>query len=170
MLPVVRRSSLCPDGSVARAICRSRRCFHRVEADSNWPSPVGRGSWGLTPLAARQTAISPMRAALGWLPGCAQIGSTSPWQARSWTWPARSATSWDRLAGSLPRRDWLGAFLEYPEAMAQKEPIETTYETKTSNAGAHLMAGPAFRLVSWRWRRDLNPRRVAPHALSRRAL
>jgi hypothetical protein len=49
-------------------------------------------------------------------------------------------------------------------------PDETKDETKISNAGAHLVAGPAFRLVSWRWRRDLNPRRVAPHALSRRAL
>jgi hypothetical protein len=50
------------------------------------------------------------------------------------------------------------------------QPDETKDETKTSNAGVHLVAGPAFRLVSWRWRRDLNPRRVAPHALSRRAL
>ena len=45
------------------------------------PPPVGRGSWGLMPLAARHTAISPMRAVLGWLPGGAQIGSASPWQA-----------------------------------------------------------------------------------------
>ena len=28
----------------------------------------------------------------------AQTGSASPWQAWSWTWSARSATSWDRLA------------------------------------------------------------------------
>ena len=56
-------------------------------------------------------------------------------------------------------------------AQTAKETIEIwPDETKTSNAGAHLAAGPAFRLVSWRWRRDLNPRRVAPHALSRRAL
>ena len=38
------------------------------------PPPVGRGSWGLMPLAARHTAISPMRAVLGWLPGAAQTG------------------------------------------------------------------------------------------------
>src|SRR5689334_15944429 len=46
-----------------------------------------------------------------------------------------------------------------------QRPIETRRETPVLPRG-----GPAFGLVSWRWRRDLNPRRVAPHALSRRAL
>jgi hypothetical protein len=50
------------DGSVARAISRSRRCFHRAGSVSSWVPPVGRGSSGLTPLAARHTAISLMRA------------------------------------------------------------------------------------------------------------
>ena len=57
-----------------RAICRSRRCFHRAGSVSSWVPPVGRGSWGLMPLAARHTAISPMRAVLGWVPGAAQTG------------------------------------------------------------------------------------------------
>jgi hypothetical protein len=35
------------DGSVARAISRSRRCFHRAGSVSSWVPPVGRGSWGL---------------------------------------------------------------------------------------------------------------------------
>ena len=62
-------------GSVERAISRSRRCFQRAASVSSWPPPpVGRGSWGLMPLAARHTAISPMRAVLGWLPGGAQAG------------------------------------------------------------------------------------------------
>ena len=56
------------------------------------------GSWGLMPLAARQTAISLMRAVLGWLPGGAQTGWASAWLAWSWTWSARSVTSWDRFA------------------------------------------------------------------------
>ena len=53
-----------PDELVERAICRSSRCFHRAAAVSSWPPPpVGRGSWGLMPLAARHTAISRIRAA-----------------------------------------------------------------------------------------------------------
>jgi hypothetical protein len=48
---------------VARAILRSRRCFHRVGSVSSWPPPpVGRGSWDSMQLAARHTAISPTRA------------------------------------------------------------------------------------------------------------
>ena len=74
---VCRSSALASaGGSVARAISRSRRCFQRAGSVSSWPPPpVGRGSWGLMPLAARHTAISPMRAVLGWLPGAAQTGS-----------------------------------------------------------------------------------------------
>ena len=34
---------------------RSRRCFQRAGSVSSWPPPVGRGSWGLMPLAARHT-------------------------------------------------------------------------------------------------------------------
>ena len=37
-------------------------------------------------------------ARLGWLPGGAQPGWLSRRQAWSWTWSARSATRWDRLA------------------------------------------------------------------------
>ena len=62
---------------------------------SSWPPPpVGRGSWGSMPLAARHTAISPM-SAVGWAPATAQAGGRSAWQAWSWTWLERSATSWD---------------------------------------------------------------------------
>jgi len=85
-------------GFVARAISRSKRCFHRARSVSSWVPPVGRGSWGLMPLAARHTAISPISAVLGWLPGAAQTGLVSPWQAWSWIWSARSATTWDRFA------------------------------------------------------------------------
>src|SRR5882757_1592012 len=35
--------------------------------------------------------------------------------------------------------------------------------------GTPRAGGPAFCLVRWRWRWDLNPRRLAPHTLSRRA-
>ena len=68
-------------GSVERAICRSRRCFHRAGSVSSWLPPVGRGSWGLMPLAARHTAISPIRAVLRWLPGTAQTDGPSLRQA-----------------------------------------------------------------------------------------
>jgi hypothetical protein len=85
-------------GSVARAVSRSRRCFHRAGSVSSSVPPVGRGSWGLMPLAARHTAISPMRAVLRWLPEGVQIGSVSRRPAWSWTWSARSATNWDRFA------------------------------------------------------------------------
>ena len=87
-----------PEESVERAICRSRRCFHRAGSVSSWVPPVGRGSWGLMPLAARHTAISRMRGVLRWVSGTAQTGGPSPWQAWCWTWSARSATCWDRLA------------------------------------------------------------------------
>jgi hypothetical protein len=66
-------------GSVARAISRSRRCFHKAASVSSRVPPVGRGSWGLMPLAARQTATSPMSVVLGWLPVAAQTGRASPW-------------------------------------------------------------------------------------------
>jgi hypothetical protein len=56
------------DGSAEWVICRSSRCFQRARNVSSWVPPVGRGSWGLMPLAARHTAISPMRAVFGWLP------------------------------------------------------------------------------------------------------
>ena len=49
-------------------------------------------------------------------------------------------------------------------------PIETTFETMTDGADPTHLVGPALGLISWRWRRDLNPRRLSPHALSRRAL
>jgi hypothetical protein len=81
---------------------RSRRCFQRAGRVSSLVPPVGRGSWGLMPLAARHTAISPMRAVIGCLPAAAQTGGPSPWQARSWTWSAMSATSWDRFARYAP--------------------------------------------------------------------
>jgi hypothetical protein len=63
-VPRVCRSSAfaSASGSVAWAICRSRRCFQRVGSVSSWVPPVGRGSWGLMPLAARHTAISRTRA------------------------------------------------------------------------------------------------------------
>ena len=59
VVPVARRPLRSAGGSVARAISRSRRCFQRAGSVSSWPPPVGRGSWGLMPLAARHTAISP---------------------------------------------------------------------------------------------------------------
>jgi hypothetical protein len=94
-----RSSALASAGGlVAPAISRSRRCFHRAGSVSSWVPPVGRWSWGLMLLAARHTAISPMRVVLSWLPGTAQIGWASAWQAWSWIWLARSATSWDRFA------------------------------------------------------------------------
>ena len=63
-VPRVCRSSAfaSASGSVAWAICRSRRCFQRAGSVSSWVPPVGRGSWGLMPLAARHTAISRTRA------------------------------------------------------------------------------------------------------------
>ena len=64
-----RRLSLCQRLSAVCAACRSlashvlagggtrdsrsRRCFHRAGRVSSWIPPVGRGSWGLIPLAAR---------------------------------------------------------------------------------------------------------------------
>jgi hypothetical protein len=60
--------------SVSRATSRSRCCFHRSAAASSWCPPVGRGSWGSMPRAARHTAMSPMSLVLGWLPGGAQTG------------------------------------------------------------------------------------------------
>ena len=43
---------------------RSRRCCHSAEAVCSCSGPVGRRSSGSMPLAARQTATSPMRAVL----------------------------------------------------------------------------------------------------------
>ena len=48
--------------------------------------------------------------------------------------------------------------------------IETTFETTAKTPAARLRRGRRLAWSDWRWRRDLNPRRVAPHALSRRAL
>ena len=64
---------------------RSRRCFQRAGSVSSWPPPppVGRGSWGLMPLAARHNAISRTRGVLRWVSGAAQTGLPSLWQA----WP-----------------------------------------------------------------------------------
>jgi hypothetical protein len=66
-VPRVCRSSAfaSASGSVARAMSRSRRSFQRAWGVSSWPPPVGRGSWGSMPLAARHTAISRTRAVLG---------------------------------------------------------------------------------------------------------
>ena len=52
------------------------------------------------PYCYRPGAGGPLgrRSGFWWLPGGAQTGWASPWQARSWTWSARSATSWDRFA------------------------------------------------------------------------
>ena len=86
-VPRVCRSSAfaSASGSVARAMSRSRRSFQRAWGVSSWPPPVGRGSWGSMPLAARHTATSRTRAVLGWLPSAAQTGLASPRQAWSWT-------------------------------------------------------------------------------------
>jgi len=99
-VPRVCRSSAfaSASGSVARAMSRSRRSFQRAWGVSSWPPPVGRGSWGSMPLAARHTAISGTRSVPRWLPSAAQTGLASSWQASSWTWSASSATSWDRFA------------------------------------------------------------------------
>jgi hypothetical protein len=66
-VPRVCRSSAfaSASGSVSRAMSRSWRSFERAWGVSSWPPPVGRGSWGSMPLAARHTAISRTRAVLG---------------------------------------------------------------------------------------------------------
>jgi hypothetical protein len=56
----------------------------------------------------------------------------------------------------------------YPHAIAI-QPLETTFDT-TAKSSRRGCGADGVGLISWRWRRDLNPRRVAPHALSRRAL
>ena len=82
--PACRSSALAlVDESVEWAMCRSRLCFHRAGSVSSGVPPVGRGSRGLMPLAARHTATSPTMAALWWLPDSAQIGSAAAWQAWS---------------------------------------------------------------------------------------
>ena len=101
LLPVVRQTLRC---LAVRWHARyaGQALFPEGREHFELGSSVGRGSWGLMPLAARHAAISPMRAVLGWLPGGAQIGSASPWQAWCWTWPARSAMSWDRCQVVAP--------------------------------------------------------------------
>ena len=115
-----RSSALASAGGlVARAISRSRRCFHRAGSVSSWVPPVGRGSWGLMPLAARHTAISPNE-------GGAQVASRcSP----DWLAVTLAGVILDLVGevgdqlGSLcqvvpPRPDGHGAFLECPGARA----------------------------------------------------
>jgi hypothetical protein len=66
----------------------------------------------------------------------------------------------------------------YQQGLASEEPsvpasvsggprsIETTFETTAKIALAQVAVRPALAWSDWRWRRDLNPRRVAPHAVS----
>jgi integrase len=53
---------------------------------------------------------------------------------------------------------------------APNGPIETTFETTAKTPAPMFRWRSRLAWSGWRWRRDLNPRRVAPHALSRRAL
>ena len=113
---VCRSSALAlPAGSVARAISRSRCCFQRAGSVSSWAPPVGRGSWGLMPLAARHTAISRMRAVLGWLPG-----GSPDWLGRHLGRRGLGSGRRGRrlvgiaLPGSRPRRDGHAALVECP--------------------------------------------------------
>ena len=109
-----------PDESVERAICRSRRCFHRAAAVSSWPPPpVGRGSWGLMPLAARHTAISPNEGGAQVASRCVprlagrHLGRRGLGPGRRGRRPVGIA-----LPGSRPRRDGHGALMECPGARA----------------------------------------------------
>ena len=64
-----------------RVRLRSRWCCQRAEAVCSCAAPVGRGSLGWMPLAARHTATSPMMARFGRLPAGAQTGWVSSWPA-----------------------------------------------------------------------------------------
>ena len=64
-----------------RSTSRSRFCCQRADAACSCPAPVGRRSWWSMPTAARQTATSPRRAAVEWLPGGAHTGFVNA------TWP-----------------------------------------------------------------------------------
>ena len=71
----------------------------------------------------------------------------------------RSASAWKAGASSPP--------LRAPTADA----AATTWRAVVGSRRISMLACPMwqhrrFGLVSWRWRRDLNPRRVAPHVLS----
>jgi hypothetical protein len=57
-----------------------------------------------------------------------------------------------------------------PAKTHQTGPIETTFETTAKTPAPMFRWRWRLAWSGWRWRRDLNPRRVAPHALSRRAL
>ena len=63
-----------------RVRLRSRWCCQRAEAVVSCTAPVGRGSLGWMLLAARHTAITPMMARFGRLPGGAHTGCVSSWR------------------------------------------------------------------------------------------
>ena len=77
--PSRARTSCRPMSSLARL--RLRWCCQRAEAVCSCAAPVGRGSLGWMPLAARHTATSPMMARFGRLPGGAHTGWVSSWRA-----------------------------------------------------------------------------------------
>jgi hypothetical protein len=101
-----------------RATSRSSLCCQWADAACSCPAPVGRRSWGSTPTAARQTATSPRKAAVGWLPSGSHIGCSLLSLARSRTSFARSITSCDRSSGTRSKRDDLDleGLSECPEA------------------------------------------------------
>ena len=71
----------------------------------------------------------------------------------------RSASAWKAGASSPPLR------------ARTADAAATTWSAVVGSRRISTLACPMwqhrrFGLVSWRWRRDLNPRRVAPHALS----
>ena len=84
--------------SLPRARLRSRWCCQRAEPVCSCAAPVGRGSLGWMPLAARHTATSAMMARFGRLPGGAHTGRVSSWLASPRIRLARSVTSWDCFA------------------------------------------------------------------------
>jgi Protein of unknown function (DUF664) len=85
-----------------RSVWRSMMAAGSVSSWPPPPPPVGRGSWGLMPLAAHHTAISPMMAALE-PPGGAHPGWVSSWPACPLIRLARSVTGWDRSARYWPQ-------------------------------------------------------------------
>jgi hypothetical protein len=79
-------------------MARSSWFCQRDGSVSTWGPPVGRGSLGSIPFAARQTATSLRRLSLRRLSSGAQLGSASAKVVPDLMRSARLATSWHRWA------------------------------------------------------------------------